>query len=72
MVLYLAKHTDRPSCELSATICLQKDETRSKKIYFENLDGETVEVELNDGDMVVYSGIITSIRRNAYEGQKLK
>jgi len=65
----LAKHTDRPSCEISATFCLQKDET-PWPIYFENLDGETIEVELNDGDMIIYSGIILPHWRHAYEGQK--
>jgi hypothetical protein len=65
----LAKHTDRPSCEISATICLQKDET-PWPIYFENLDSEIVEVDLNQGDMIIYSGIILPHWRNAYEGEK--
>jgi len=58
----LVKHTDRPSCELSTTICLGYD--------FSNLAGnyvwpinfkkyqseEEVSIVLNPGDMIVYQG----------------
>ncbi len=49
----LKKHTDRPSCEISATICLNYnyDPKDSWPIYMDD-----VEIKLYPGDMVIYKG----------------
>ena len=47
----LEKHTDRPSCEISLTLNLGQEETKSWPIYMNG-----VEVDLKPGDMVVYRG----------------
>lgn len=62
----LAKHTDRPSCEYSATICLDKD--ADWPIYYELADKTTVEVNLAPGDMAIYKGCELPHWRNQYEG----
>jgi hypothetical protein len=65
----LKRHIDRPSCELSATMCIKKG-SKDWPIYFEKQNGETVEVEMNEGDLVVYRGCVLPHWRNKYDGDR--
>lgn len=58
----LEKHTDRPSCELSASIHIDSDGTKWP-IF---MGGEPV--ELNPGDAVIYSGCNIEHWREPFEG----
>jgi hypothetical protein len=62
----LESHIDRPSCEYSATICLEKGSV-DWPIYFD-VNGKPVEVELNNGDMIVYRGDLLYHWRKPYTG----
>jgi hypothetical protein len=64
----LEKHVDRPSCEYSATICIEKGEC-DWPIYFETENG-IHSVELENGDLVVYSGTILPHWREPYAGDR--
>lgn len=65
----LEKHTDRPSCEYSVTACIKKGNT-DWPIYFENLQGREVKIELEPGDLIVYKGDILPHWRNFYSGNR--
>jgi len=52
----LAKHTDRPSCEYSATVCIQCDAENPWPIQFEDIRKQDVSVILREGDMAIYKG----------------
>lgn len=65
----LKKHRDRPSCEYSATICIKKG-NKPWPIYFENLQGEEVEVEMEEGDLIIYKGDVLNHWRQPYEGDR--
>ena len=60
----LAKHTDRPSCQYSTTICIAND-PEPWGIYM----GGT-EVFLEPGDLVVYQGCEIEHWRDPYEGNQ--
>ena len=62
----LAKHTDRPSCEYSATICITID-TEPWDIWFETKEGIEKQIFLQPGDMIVYKGTELVHWRNKYE-----
>lgn len=62
----LAKHTDRPSCEYSATICITID-AEPWDIWFETKDGIEKQIFLQPGDMIVYKGTELKHWRNKYE-----
>jgi len=51
----LEKHTDRPSCEYSATLCIQCDPMNPWPIYFHS-NGIDTSLILNAGDMCIYKG----------------
>lgn len=51
----LAKHKDRPSCEISTTLCFNYSYDDSKYSWPIFMDG--YEAHLNPGDLVVYRGI---------------
>jgi len=65
----LKRHKDRPSCEISTTLNLGGD---AWSIYLEP-SGETdkpgVKVDLEPGDMLVYSGCILEHWREPFEGE---
>jgi len=65
----MASHIDRPSCQYSATLTLQVDET-PWEIYMENFAGEAKPLILPVGDMVVYRGDKLKHWRNKFEGKK--
>ncbi len=51
----LARHTDRPSCEYSATLCIQCDPNLPWPISFHS-NGLDTSVVLNEGDLCIYKG----------------
>jgi hypothetical protein len=53
----LVPHTDRPCCEISATLTIDNVPDEIWPIYVRNLQEQTIAVELNPGDMLVYRGI---------------
>jgi hypothetical protein len=73
----LKKHTDRTSCEISTTLCLGYDVSNVDKIkyptyswpmFVEDLEGKTVPVSLEPGDMIIYKGIELQHWRENYLG----
>jgi hypothetical protein len=60
----LPMHTDRHSCEVSATITLKKDDTPWSII----LDGE--DVFLKQGDAAIYMGMEVLHSRKPFEGEE--
>ena len=51
----LEKHTDRPSCEYSATLCIQCDKENPWPISFHS-NGLDQSLILNQGDLCIYKG----------------
>jgi hypothetical protein len=64
----LARHRDRPACEISLTLNLKKD--KDWAIWFQKPDNTEVSLELNPGDAVMYLGEIADHWRNEYEGSE--
>jgi hypothetical protein len=60
----LSKHTDRPSCQYSATLCIDND-PKPWPIY---MDGK--KLLLNSGDLAVYKGCEVEHWRDPYEGNQ--
>jgi hypothetical protein len=60
----LAKHKDRPSCQYSATLCIDND-PEPWPIY---MDGK--KVSLQAGDMAIYKGCEVEHWRDPYEGNQ--
>ena len=52
----LAKHTDRPSCEISLSVCLGFQGEKPWPLMVEGAGGSSA-VELNPGDGLLYKGI---------------
>ena len=61
----LEKHSDRPSCEISTTICLGYDVSNvdaktypdwSWPMYIKEKNGEEIPVDMKPGDMIIYRG----------------
>lgn len=65
---FLARHVDRPACEISLSVNLKKDV--DWPMFFQKSNGEEVSVELNQGDAVMYLGTTTDHWRNLYQGQE--
>lgn len=51
----LDRHTDRPSCEYSATLCIQCDPNSPWPISFHS-NGVDASIVLNQGDLCIYKG----------------
>lgn len=66
----MAIHTDRPSCQYSATITIEEDEDVSWPIYMANYDGEIKPLHLKTGSMCVYRGDRLEHYREAYTGKR--
>jgi hypothetical protein len=64
----LERHRDRPACEISFTINLNKD--TDWPIWFQRPDGSETFVELNNGDAVLYLGCQSDHWRTKFEGQE--
>lgn len=63
------KHTDRPSCEYSATVCIS-NKPDPWDIWFKTLDGVDKSFFLEPGDMIVYKGDVLPHWRNEYKGSR--
>lgn len=66
---WLKKHTDRPACEVSATVALAQRTDKAWPICLESKDGQTVEVALSPGDMLIYAGMEMPHWRDPFDGQ---
>ena len=69
----LKHHKDRPSCEISTTLCLGVNHTNldydyNWDIYMQKEGEEKVNVSLNPGDMVVYRGCDLWHGRDKFKG----
>lgn len=64
----LEPHKDRPSCEYSATICI--DTTNLWDFYIRDKQDNINKLKLNPGDMCVYSGVDLEHWREPYGGEK--
>ena len=62
----LKKHTDRPSCEISATLHLNGD--KPWPIWIKNKEGKNVCLELKPGDAVLYLGCVAPHWRDEFYG----
>ena len=52
----LSRHTDRPSCEISATVQVSTNREGAWPIWFQLPDNTEKSVSMKDGDMVIYKG----------------
>jgi hypothetical protein len=66
----LEKHTDRPACEISCTLCLGYTAETPWPIWVER-NSIPVCVTLRRADMLVYRGMEVSHWREQYEGEQL-
>jgi len=64
----LKRHRDRPACEISFTLNLEKD--TNWPLYFQRPDNSETEIELNPGDAVLYLGCQADHWRNKFEGNE--
>ena len=64
----LKRHSDRPSCEISATVCLTYDSDYLWPICAEGVDGTNASVELDKGDLMIYRGCDIEHWRDPLEG----
>jgi alkylated DNA repair dioxygenase AlkB len=65
----LAKHQDRPSCEVSATVPLSYDAPNIWPVYVESRNNAT-RIELEPGDALIYKGIEVPHWREAFQGER--
>jgi hypothetical protein len=65
----LAKHQDRPSCEVSATVPLSYDSSQIWPLFIET-GNKIIGVELEPGDALIYKGIEVPHWREAFEGER--
>ena len=67
-------HKDRPSCEISTTLCLGwdssnvEDKNYNWPIYLKNDNNNQIAAHLKTGDMLIYKGDKLEHWRNRYEG----
>ena len=64
----LERHSDRPECQYSVTICLGGDYKKQWPIWIKDYTGKSHEVPLDEGDMLVYSGCELEHWRDKFEG----
>lgn len=65
----LPYHSDRPSCEISTTLCVGYQSEKNWPIWLENKNREKVPVNLEPGDMLIYKGCDLFHWREKYEGE---
>lgn len=74
----LERHKDRPSCEISTTLCLGYDVSNTDKDYnwpmfveetgsYKDLPGKPIHME--PGDMIIYKGSLIDHWREAFKGR---
>jgi hypothetical protein len=64
----LPLHRDRPSCEISLSVNLQKD--KDWGFWIQKPTGDAVEINLNPGDAILYLGCQADHWRNKFEGEE--
>lgn len=62
-------HTDRPSCEISATCCIDTDNI-DWPIGFMTKDRRAIYISQEQGDIIIYSGCELQHWRDKYKGQE--
>ena len=66
----LDRHTDRPSCEISLSVCLGYDAERPWPLMIEGPNGPS-SIDLEPGDALLYRGIECAHWRGPLEGEKV-
>jgi hypothetical protein len=66
----LRRHSDRPSCEISATINLGQEPSVPWPICIDGKRG-VASIRLEPGDALIYRGIDADHWRDAYQGERL-
>jgi len=64
----LKPHLDRPSCEVSVTVCLGGEFEKIWPIYIESAGGKSIACHLSIGDALVYKGCERKHWREPFEG----
>jgi hypothetical protein len=65
----LHKHTDRPSCEYTVSICIKTDEI-PWDFFIEDKNKEKITITLNEGDLLIFKGSELSHWRDKYNKNK--
>ena len=65
----LERHSDRPECQYSVTLCLGGEYEKQWPIWINDYFGKSHEVSLDVGDMVVYHGTELEHWRDKFEGE---
>ncbi len=65
----LSKHKDRQSSEITVSICIEKDEI-DWPLYVETDSGKRYDINLNQGDLVIYSGRTHYHWRDPFSGKR--
>jgi hypothetical protein len=63
----LARHTDRPACEISVSLCLGIEQQKTWPIWIAGPNGEC-SVDLQPGDALLYRGIECPHWRETFDG----
>jgi hypothetical protein len=66
----MTEHTDRPSCQYSATITIDYEGTEPWEIWFEDAKGSVKPLYLDIGDVCVYKGTELRHWRDEFKGTK--
>jgi hypothetical protein len=66
----LARHRDRPSCEISLSVMIGQAGDVAWPLHFETLTGKTVALTLEPGDLVVYKGMELTHWRDSFQGDQ--
>lgn len=66
----LARHIDRPACEISLSLAITASKGTPWPLYCETLTGETVGVTLSPGDMMIYRGLDVPHWRDPFAGER--
>ena len=67
----MTRHTDRSASEFSVSVCIEVDATvKPWPIYFEDKQGNVLEMQQEPGDAVMYKGHELPHWRNPYHGNE--
>ncbi len=64
----LARHTDRPSCEVSVSATIAQSGKESWPLNLVSLSGKKIAADLMPGDLLLYKGIDVTHWREVFEG----
>ena len=69
----LVPHTDRESCEISTTLCIgfnngSQTDRYNWKFWVKDKQGESIGIDLQPGDMIIYRGVELEHWRDKYQG----